>query len=51
MEKVSNCFKRDNEKIARINIRLKIEDLEDIKLIADRKGIPYEALIDSVLHR
>jgi predicted DNA binding CopG/RHH family protein len=39
------------KKIARINIRMKTDDLEGIKQIADRKGMPYQTLIGSVLHR
>jgi predicted DNA binding CopG/RHH family protein len=39
------------KKIARINIRMKTDDLEGIKRIADRKGLPYQTLIGSVLHR
>jgi predicted DNA binding CopG/RHH family protein len=39
------------KKISRINIRLKSDDLENIKRIADRKGMPYQTLIGSVLHR
>ena len=39
------------KKIDRINIRMKADDLEDIKRIADRKGMPYQTLIGSVLHR
>lgn len=39
------------KKMDRINIRMKSDDLEDIKRIADRKGLPYQTLIGSVLHR
>jgi predicted DNA binding CopG/RHH family protein len=39
------------KKIERINIRMKSDDLEDIKHIANRKGMPYQTLIGSVLHR
>ena len=39
------------KKIARINIRMKAEDLEDIRHIAERKGMPYQTLIGSVLHQ
>jgi predicted DNA binding CopG/RHH family protein len=46
-----NAAKETMKKIARINIRMKADDLEDIKQIADRKGLPYQTLIGSVLHR
>jgi predicted DNA binding CopG/RHH family protein len=39
------------KKMDRINIRMKADDLEDIKRIAERKGMPYQTLIGSVLHR
>lgn len=50
-EKYQNAAKETMKKIARINIRMKSDDLEDIKRIADRKGMPYQTLIGSVLHR
>jgi len=50
-ERYQTAAKETMKKIARINIRMKIEDLEDIKRIADRKGIPYQTLICSILHR
>jgi predicted DNA binding CopG/RHH family protein len=43
--------KETMKKISRINIRMKADDLEEIKRIADRKGMPYQTLIGSVLHR
>lgn len=46
-----NAAHETMKKITRINIRLKADDLEDIKKIADRKGLPYQTLIGSVLHR
>jgi predicted DNA binding CopG/RHH family protein len=46
-----NAAKETMKKIARINIRMTVDDLEDIKRIAERKGMPYQTLIGSVLHR
>jgi predicted DNA binding CopG/RHH family protein len=46
-----SAAKETIKKISRINIRMKADDLDDIKRIADRKGIPYQTLIGSVLHR
>ena len=46
-----NAAEETMKKIARINIRMKADDLQDIKRIADRKGMPYQTLIGSVLHR
>jgi predicted DNA binding CopG/RHH family protein len=47
----TNAAKSTMKKIARINIRMRTDDLDDIKRIADRKGMPYQTLIGSVLHR
>ena len=35
----------------RINIRLCQNDLEGLKLVAVREGLPYQTLITSVLHK
>ncbi len=40
-----------NRKDARINIRLSNFDLNRIKRIAAREGIPYQTLISSILHK
>jgi predicted DNA binding CopG/RHH family protein len=50
-DKYQNASKETMKKIARINIQMKAEDIEDIKKIAERKGMPYQTLIGSVLHR
>ncbi|MBN2018459.1 MAG: hypothetical protein JW794_10085 [Candidatus Cloacimonetes bacterium] len=34
-----------------INIRISESDLESIKKIAEREGLPYQTLIGSVLHK
>jgi predicted DNA binding CopG/RHH family protein len=46
-----NAARVTMNKMARINIRMKSDDLAGIKRIADRKGMPYQTLIGSVLHR
>ena len=38
-------------KSERINIRLPKPDLDDIKMIALKEGLPYQTLIASVLHK
>ncbi|MDF3047547.1 MAG: hypothetical protein K0R73_665 [Candidatus Midichloriaceae bacterium] len=38
-------------KNARINIRLSQFDLDKIKRIAAKEGLPYQTLISSVLHK
>lgn len=42
-----NTFKKDK----RINIRLSSHDLIGIQRKAARKGIPYQALISSLIHQ
>lgn len=39
------------KKSDRINIRLKHQDLNQIKRIAAQEGLPYQSLIASVLHK
>jgi predicted DNA binding CopG/RHH family protein len=40
-----------NRKDARINIRLSQFDLDRLKRIAVREGMPYQTLISSILHK
>ena len=40
-----------HRKQARISLRLQQTDLDGIKKIAEQKGLPYQTLINSVLHR
>ncbi len=42
-----NTFKKDK----RINIRLSTHDLEGIQRKAAKKGIPYQAMISSLIHQ
>lgn len=42
-----NTFKKDR----RINIRLSSHDLVGIQRVAVQKGIPYQALISSLIHQ
>jgi predicted DNA binding CopG/RHH family protein len=43
----ANTLRKD----ARINIRLQQADLDRIKQLAKREGLPYQTLIASVLHK
>ncbi len=38
-------------KEARVNLRLRADDVEKIRQKAEREGIPYQTLIGSVLHK
>lgn len=42
---------KNQSKDARVNLRLNPEDVEKIRLKAEREGIPYQTLIGSVLHK
>lgn len=43
----ANFFKKSE----RINIRLPLHDLNNIKRVAAQEGMPYQTLIASVLHK
>jgi predicted DNA binding CopG/RHH family protein len=42
--------KQNLKKTERINIRITIKDLKDIKKIASVKGMPYQTLVSSIIH-
>jgi len=42
-----NTLKKDK----RVNLRMSSKDLEDIKAYAAEEGLPYQALMSSVLHK
>ena len=45
-------YVKDNlRKTNNINIRLSKKDLQKIKALAARKGLPYQTLISSLLHQ
>ncbi len=46
-EAAANYLRKD----AKINIRLSQFDLEGLKRLAVREGLPYQTLISSVLHK
>ena len=48
--KIAKIIKRANEK-KNISLRVNIQDLELLKLRAEKDGIPYQTLISSVLHK
>ena len=48
--KIVKIIKRANEK-RNISLRVNIQDLELLKLRAEKDGIPYQTLISSVLHK
>jgi predicted DNA binding CopG/RHH family protein len=40
-----------NRKTKNINIRISEYDLEKLREISDREGIPYQTLVTSILHK
>jgi predicted DNA binding CopG/RHH family protein len=51
MEQANSAAMEFLRKDARINIRISSFDLDLIKQIAIREGLPYQSLIASVLHK
>lgn len=51
MEQANTAAVEFLKKDARINIRISSFDLDLIKQIAVREGLPYQSLITSVLHK
>ena len=47
---IENIINKANEKKS-ISLRLKINDLEQLKLRADSEGIPYQTLLSSIVHK
>lgn len=47
---IGGIIKRANEK-KNISLRVNNQDLELLKLRAEKEGIPYQTLISSVLHK
>jgi len=38
-------------KTERMNIRMSKKDMENLKTIASREGLPYQSLVTSILHK
>lgn len=48
--KIEKIIKRANEK-KNISLRVNSQDLELLKLRAEKEGIPYQTFISSILHK
>ena len=46
-----NQHRKTGKKIARINIRLTNEDLLNLKKRAEEEGLPYQTLVNSIIHK
>ncbi len=42
---------QSRSKDARVNLRLNSDDVEKLRLKAEREGVPYQTLIGSILHK
>jgi len=49
-EKIEKIIKRANEK-KNISLRVNGQDLDLLKLLAEKEGIPYQTFISSILHK
>lgn len=49
-ELIEGIIDRANEKKS-ISLRLKNNDLEQLKRIADSEGLPYQTLLSSIVHK
>ena len=47
---IENIINKANEKKS-ISLRLKTNDLEQLKLRADSEGLPYQTLLSSIVHK
>jgi predicted DNA binding CopG/RHH family protein len=43
--------KKTIQKTERMNIRMSKIDMENLKLLAAREGLPYQSLVTSILHK
>ncbi len=50
LTKIEEIIKKANEK-TNISLRVNNQDLDQLKLKAEKEGIPYQTLISSVIHK
>ena len=51
LKRYTHAARRTLKKNRRINIRISLADLEDLRVHAFEEGLPYQTLISSVLHK
>lgn len=49
--KIKRLAKANLKKSARINIRMTVKDLTEIKKMASLEGIPYQTFVSSIIHK
>ncbi|RLC30292.1 hypothetical protein DRH13_04535, partial [Candidatus Woesebacteria bacterium] len=47
---IENIIQKANKK-KNISLRLKVHDIEQLKLRADSEGLPYQTLLSSIVHK
>lgn len=50
IEKIEKIIRKANEKKS-ISLRVNSQDLDQLKLKAEKEGIPYQTLISSIIHK
>jgi predicted DNA binding CopG/RHH family protein len=50
-ERYTKIFKTSSKKSEQVTVKLTKKDLQDLKIKATIEGLPYHALIGSVLHK
>lgn len=50
IEKIEKIIRKANEK-KNISLRVNSQDLDQLKLKAEKEGIPYQTLISSIIHK
>jgi len=50
-EKLIQAARNTQNKTERMNIRMSKKDMDNLKKIALREGLPYQSLVTSVLHK
>ncbi|PKL09153.1 MAG: antitoxin [Spirochaetae bacterium HGW-Spirochaetae-7] len=50
-QKLISAAKTTMNKTERMNIRMSKIDMENLKTIANREGLPYQTLVTSIIHK
>ena len=50
-DQLIQAAKTTQNKTERMNIRMSRKDMDNLKKIATREGLPYQSLVTSVLHK
>ena len=50
-ERLISAARNTLKKTERMNIRMSAADMENLRLLARREGIPYQSLVTSIIHK